>query len=52
VTHLAEMVNGLSKGVVAKTVGWVLRTICEEGFLLVIDLGNRKSITKRLEEKY
>ena len=45
-----KMINGLSKGVVAKPVDRVLKTICKKCFPLIIELGDQKCVTKRLEK--
>jgi len=50
--HLVEMINGLSKGIIAKPVDRMLKIICKEHFPLVIELGDQKSIAKRLEELF
>jgi len=50
--HLMEMINGLSKGIVAKPVDRVLKTIRKKCFPLIIGLGDRKSIAKRLEKLF
>jgi len=45
------MINGLSEGIVAKPIDWMLKkTVCKEGFPLIIELRDQKSIAKRLEE--
>jgi len=44
------VINGFRKSVVAKPVDRVLKTIRKKCFPLIIELGDRKSITKRLEK--